>query len=106
MGVLSYEDRSRSGNSKCFTAFDLFSRCPDLVGLVRNGWLAVKGEDIVAVGNRVDVESSVSLDRASRVDATGKVVAPGFVDCHTHWYLAARELKSIPPGLSRMIPLN
>jgi imidazolonepropionase len=57
---------------------------PDLVGLVRNGWMALRGGEIIAVGDQADVKSSVSLDVAEVIDAAGKVVAPGFVDCHTH----------------------
>ena len=56
----------------------------DLIGLVRNGWMAISGEKIIAIGDSASVKSTVSLDRAERIDASGKVVAPGFVDCHTH----------------------
>ncbi len=44
----------------------------------RRADVAVRGDRIVAVGDCGDWEP------ADRVDATGKVVAPGFIDTHTH----------------------
>jgi N-acyl-D-aspartate/D-glutamate deacylase len=46
--------------------------------LRRRADVGVQGERIVAVGN-------VSADAATVIDATGKVVTPGFVDVHTHY---------------------
>lgn len=53
-------------------------------GVIENGWLAVKGEKIIAVGTKDEVEAAVNTGQALKIDAGGKVVAPGFVDCHTH----------------------
>ncbi|MDQ4082923.1 MAG: amidohydrolase family protein, partial [Actinomycetota bacterium] len=38
----------------------------------------VEGEKIVAVG------TDLSADGAEAVDASGKLVMPGFIDAHTH----------------------
>ncbi|MED1949023.1 imidazolonepropionase [Brevibacillus centrosporus] len=56
----------------------------DLIGLITDGWIAVAGEKIAAVGDRETVLSQVDASQALVIDATNKVVAPGFVDSHTH----------------------
>ena len=43
-----------------------------------NGWLAVAGGRIAAIG-RLD-----SASAKQTIDARGRVVAPGFIDAHTH----------------------
>ena len=40
--------------------------------------LAIQGDTIVAIGNSIEAEAHES------VDATDKVVAPGFIDLHSH----------------------
>lgn len=55
----------------------------DLIGVVRGGWVAVCGDKIAAVGAKEDIEP-LAGDTTQIIDADGKVVAPGFVDCHTH----------------------
>lgn len=52
------------------------------VGLIPNGALAVADGEIVAVGPSRDLEAEYTA-RAT-LDASGKVVCPGFVDPHTH----------------------
>jgi imidazolonepropionase len=56
----------------------------DSLGKVVNAAVAIDGDRIVAVGPRDAIRSSVDLSTADVVDASGKIVAPGFVDCHTH----------------------
>jgi len=46
--------------------------------------VAVSGERIAAVGARDTVEQQVDLSRARELDLSGKILAPGFVDPHTH----------------------
>ena len=57
---------------------------PYSLGLIEHGWVAIAGEVIAAVGSRAEVEAAVDCSRAEVVDAAGCVVAPGFVDSHTH----------------------
>ncbi|WP_312110182.1 imidazolonepropionase [Brevibacillus reuszeri] len=54
------------------------------VETVPGGWVAIAGEEIIAVGSRDQVVAEVDMEHAEVIDASGKVVAPGFVDCHTH----------------------
>lgn len=54
------------------------------LGIVEHGWVAVVGAVIAAVGSRAEVEAAVDCSVAAIVDASGRVVAPGFVDSHTH----------------------
>ncbi|NPV69361.1 MAG: imidazolonepropionase [Firmicutes bacterium] len=56
----------------------------DLIGRIENGCVAIAGDRIVAAGAREEVNRAVDTSGAAVIDATGKVVAPGFVDCHTH----------------------
>jgi imidazolonepropionase len=70
----------------------------------------VAGETIVAVGERAAVEASVDCRAAEVIDAAGCVVAPGFVDSHTHLVFggsrideyAARMTESDPEVLQAM----
>ncbi|MED4780582.1 imidazolonepropionase [Brevibacillus choshinensis] len=54
------------------------------VGLITDGWVAIAGEKIIAVGDRESVLAQIDSSKALVIDATQKVVAPGFVDSHTH----------------------
>ena len=54
------------------------------VAPLEHAWLAVVGETIAAVGRRALVEAAVDCSHAAVIDAGGCVVAPGFVDSHTH----------------------
>jgi 5-methylthioadenosine/S-adenosylhomocysteine deaminase len=47
-----------------------------------DGAVAVKGDTIVAVGPRVALEAK--YDSAQTIDASGKLVFPGFINGHTH----------------------
>jgi imidazolonepropionase len=63
------------------------------LGLVRDGALAVRGARVVAAGAREEVLRSVRpTPDCRRVDAGGRVVMPGFVDCHTHTVFARYRL--------------
>jgi imidazolonepropionase len=56
----------------------------DPVGRIAGGSVAVAEERIVAVGPAAEVAVQVDATSARVIDATGKIVAPGFVDSHTH----------------------
>lgn len=54
------------------------------LGVIKDAWVAVKDGRIAGVGSEKEGSTTINLDDASQIDATGKVVAPGFVDSHTH----------------------
>ncbi len=56
----------------------------DTLGRIEDGALAVSDGRILFVGSREQLEAAVDISGAAVVDASGKIVAPGFVDCHTH----------------------
>jgi imidazolonepropionase len=53
------------------------------LGIIRNGAVAINGKEIVAVGETDEVLAAVREARTV-IDATDRIVLPGFVDCHTH----------------------
>ncbi len=57
--------------------------------------VAVKGGDIVAVGDCSDWTADQVLD------ATGQIVAPGFIDVHTHDDVAVMETPDMPFKISQ-----
>ncbi|MGD9963019.1 MAG: amidohydrolase family protein, partial [Thermoplasmata archaeon] len=62
-------------NGKVYT-FD-----PD-IGVARA--VAVSGGEIIAVGSDSDIKGSAPRG-CDKYDLGGKVVLPGFIDCHTHF---------------------
>ncbi|HET8678910.1 MAG TPA: imidazolonepropionase [bacterium] len=59
------------------------------LGIVADGAIAAADGQIVAVGTTSQVRDSVRLDAgATIIDASGRVVLPGFVDPHTHLIFA------------------
>jgi imidazolonepropionase len=52
------------------------------VGVIPDGALAIDGGVIVATGPTAALEARFTARTC--IDATGKVLCPGFVDCHTH----------------------
>lgn len=53
------------------------------LGLIEGGWVATRGETILAVGTRAEIKPLVG-PQTRQIDASEAVVLPGFVDCHTH----------------------
>ncbi len=54
----------------------------DELSIIKNGAVAIKGEKILAVGTTEEIKANYKSDKI--IDASGKVVMPGFVDPHTH----------------------
>ncbi len=51
--------------------------------MIRNGAIAIGGENILAVGDSLDILMLADV-HTLKIDARGKTVLPGFVDAHTH----------------------
>ena len=51
--------------------------------IIEDGAVLIRGGRIAAVGSSADVERQAG-NEARRIDASGRVVMPGFVDSHTH----------------------
>jgi imidazolonepropionase len=60
------------------------------VGLIENGAVAVADGKIVAVGKSDEILRE--FESVETIDAGGKVVSPGFVECHTHIVFAGNRL--------------
>lgn len=67
---------------------------------VRQGDLLLAGERIVAVGE-VGRDLLAQYPDAHEVDCSGKVVAPGFIDVHTHDDAAVLDAPDMLPKLSQ-----
>jgi imidazolonepropionase len=59
-------------------------------GLITDGAVAIRDGRIVAVGPTPHILDTVAADR--EIDVSGRVVCPGFVDCHTHAVYAGDRL--------------
>ena len=52
------------------------------IGVVHDGAVAIRDGRILEVGASPEIRAKYSAD--TQIDAKGKVVLPGFVECHTH----------------------
>ena len=73
----------------------------DSLGRVVGGVVAVAGDSVVAVGPESEVRSVVDPTGARVVDALGGVVAPGFVDAHTHLVFGGSRVREYASRLTR-----
>jgi imidazolonepropionase len=56
----------------------------DPLGCRRGAAIAIQGEKILAVAPLAELGQKFDLSAAQTVELAGQIVAPGFVDCHTH----------------------
>ncbi len=64
------------------------------IAIIRDGALAASGGVIVDVGRTETILRDHAATGTEVIDATGQVVMPGFVDCHTHLvYAGSREFE-------------
>lgn len=72
----------------------------DLVGTIENGWIAVVGEKIAALGSKEEVMNLVDCSEAKIVSGKEKVVVPGFIDSHTHLIFGGSRVKEYAAKLT------
>lgn len=64
------------------------------IGAIADGAVAVSGGAIIDVGRTETILRDHAATGLDQIDATGRVVMPGFVDCHTHLvYAGSREFE-------------
>lgn len=73
----------------------------DLIGRIRGGSVAIAGENIIAVGTAAEVAEQVNSSSAQVIDASGKAVAPGFVDSHTHLVFGGSRVREYAARMTR-----
>ena len=71
------------------------------LGLIRDGSVLVDGEKIREVGSTRRIENLAAARSATMIDATGRVVLPGFVDSHTKPLFTSPPMREVPPGAAR-----
>ncbi len=85
------------------------------LGIIHDGALLIEDGRIVEVGLSRRVENLALAHRSQEIDATGRVVMPGFVDCHTHLVWGPPQLEEYEailrdaapePALTPAIPVN
>jgi imidazolonepropionase len=63
------------------------------LGIIRDGAVLTDGPKILRVGKTRSLEAQARRLRAQAIDCHGRVVMPGFVDCHTHLIFAGNRVE-------------
>lgn len=74
------------------------------IGMIKNGFVACEGDKIVRVGRMKDLKKAEIFKqifaKTKIIDAHGKVVMPGLIDCHTHLVFAGNRAEEFKRRLS------
>jgi imidazolonepropionase len=73
----------------------------DPLGRLGGAAVAIQGEKIAAIGPLPELEAALDLSGAQVVDAAGKILAPGFVDCHTHLVFGGTRAQEYAARMTR-----
>ncbi|MGD9567583.1 MAG: imidazolonepropionase [Sedimentibacter sp.] len=74
------------------------------VGLIENGCIYIENGKIAAIGSVEDVQHFMVLENIEVIDASSKIVLPGFVDCHTHLVFGGSRVKEYSVKLTDESP--
>ncbi len=74
------------------------------IGMIKDGFVACEGDKIVRVGRMKELKkaevSKQIFGKTRIIDANGKVVMPGLIDCHTHLVFAGNRADEFKQRLS------
>ncbi|MHB8654411.1 MAG: imidazolonepropionase [Terriglobia bacterium] len=62
------------------------------LGIIEDGAVLTQGAEIVRVGRTSKLETEALRIGAEAIDCRGRVVMPGFIDCHTHLIFAGNRV--------------
>src|SRR5438132_874811 len=62
------------------------------LGIIEDGAVLTHAAEILHVGRTSELEPEAMRSKAEAVDCQGRVVMPGFIDCHTHLVFAGHRL--------------
>lgn len=76
-------EHKKTAHLVVLNASQLLTCAPDAVGCIEGGALAITDGMISAVASQEEIKA-LTGEQTKVVDASGKIVMPGFVDCHSH----------------------
>jgi 5-methylthioadenosine/S-adenosylhomocysteine deaminase len=88
--LLSCSFVNAQGSVKEAVSFDLLVTGATIVSMdadrhvFENGFLAMRGDEIVAIGQDAALQFPKGIVAKARIDASGKLIIPGLINGHTH----------------------
>jgi len=79
------------------------STASDQLGRIQRGMLAIGNGQILAVGPEAALKERVDLTAVEQIDAGGRIVVPGFIDCHTHLIFGRSRVKEYALKMTRSV---
>ncbi|MEH7129665.1 imidazolonepropionase [Neobacillus drentensis] len=76
------------------------------LGVIENAWIAINDGKIAGVGSETEIKREFDLGQSIIIDASGKVVAPGFVDAHTHLVFFGTRVEEYAAKLAGDTPVK